>query len=170
LAMRSSKRLVACAAAFTLLGCATASRPSVIDDEAPNPYWSGSLQPTQQRSGALVVTGQNRVFGSVRLWAKRSGNLDRMHVTLTVAVPTASATSLRWAVLPERCGSGDLPLIGFEQFPLIEVSTNGRGQVEADLPLVLAPNSVYHVNVYSGGQQLENVLTCANLKYEIPSR
>jgi hypothetical protein len=168
--MRTRKRLVAGMAALTLLGCATASRPAVIDDEPPSPYWTGSLQPTQQRSGSLVVTGQNRVFGSVRLWPTRSGNLERMHVTLNVAVPTAAATSLRWAVLPERCGSGDLPLIGFEQFPLIEVSTNGRGQLEADLPLVLAPNSGYHVNVYSGGQQLENVLTCGNLKYEVPSR
>jgi hypothetical protein len=92
-----------------------------------------------------------------------------MKASLTVAVPTTSAQSLRWAVLSGRCGSGDLPLIGHDQFPLLDVSTNGRGQVDAELPLVMTSGGSYHVNVYSGGQQLENVVTCTNLKYN-PAR
>lgn len=154
---------------LTALGCATRPQPKVIDDNAVD-RWTGSLQPTQQRSGALVVTSQTRVFGTVKMSMSQGSALRRMHVELTVAVPTSVDASLRWAVLPERCGSGDLPLIGFEQFPLIEVSTNGRGQITADLPLEMRPTGTYHVNVYSGGQQLDNVLTCANLKYDGPVR
>ena len=153
-------------ASLVLAGCAAKPRPSVAMNEPVGQRWTGNLQPTQQRSGTLAVTGQNRAFGSVQITNRNEGGLQRMHVALTVAVPTESSSSLRWAVLPERCGSGDLPLIGFEQFPLIELGTNGRGQVEADLPLVLAQNSAYHVNVYKGGQQLDNVITCANLKFE----
>jgi len=152
--------------AFCLEGCATSAPPRVTSNEPSSPHWSGNLQPTQQRTGALAVTGQNRAFGNVSIGVTEGGNLQRMHVNLSVAVPTAGGSTLRWAVLPERCGTGELPLIGFEQFPLIDVSTNGRGQVSADLPLVMSPNSAYHVNVYSGGQALENVLTCANLKYD----
>jgi hypothetical protein len=161
-----------CGTGFTalmLLGCASAHRPDVIDDEAVD-HWAGNLQPTQQRSGALVVTSQNRAFGTVTMHEARAGNLDRVHVALSVSVPPDAGPQLRWAVLPDRCGSGDLPLIGFDQFPRIDVGTNGRGQVSADVPLVLQPMGTYHVNVYSGGQQLDNVITCANLKFVSHSR
>ena len=164
--MRLRNLLGPSVATLVLAGCAAKPRPSVISNEPVGQQWTGNLQPTQQRSGTLAVTGQNRAFGSVKVTNPNAGGLQRMHVALMVAVPTESSSSLRWAMLPERCGSGDLPLLGFEQFPLIDLSTNGRGQIEVDLPLVLAPNSAYHVNVYKGGQQLDNVITCANLKFE----
>lgn len=89
-----------------------------------------------------------------------------MRVALVVAVPTNAATQLRWALLPGRCGSGSLPLIGFDQFPLLEVSTSGRAELETDLPLSLTVNGSYHINAYVGGSQLDNVVTCANLRYQ----
>ena len=152
----------ACASTSTSgsAGTATTAEPGV-------PTWSGNLQPTQQRTGGLAVTGQNKVFGTVSITPSDS-RIQRMRVRLMVGIPTQNATSLRWAVLPDRCGTGQLPLIGFEQFPLIEISSNGRGQIEAELPLDLTAGASYHVNVYSGGQQLENVLTCANLKFDAP--
>jgi hypothetical protein len=158
--------LAATLSALTLAGCAANKAPPVSTNEPTVPRWSGSLQPVQQRSGALRVTGQTRSFGTVSLTTPDSRNPDRLHVTLSVAVPSSTSSSLRWAIVPDRCGSGDLPLIGFEQFPLIEIGTNGRGQVEADLPLPMTANSTYHVNVYDGGQQLDNVISCANLKVE----
>jgi hypothetical protein len=30
----------------------------------------------------------------------------------------------------------------------------------------MAPNSEYHVDLYTGGQQLDNVVTCANLRFD----
>ena len=168
--MRSHFAARAGALALALVGCARATpRPVVETNETPTPQWTGSLQPTQQRTGGLAVTGQNKAFGSVKI-TTAAGPLPRMRVAITVAVPTSAPTSLRWAVLPERCGTGDLPLLGFEQFPLLDVSVNGRGQIETDLPLVLSPNSAYHVNIYAGGQQLDNVVTCANLKYQAIAR
>lgn len=153
---------------IAIVGCASARTASTtIVDEPAGPSWSGSLQPTQQRTGGLAVTGQNKAFGQVSIMPAE-GNLRRMRVRLNVAVPTNSSTTYRWAVLPDRCGSGQLPLLGFEQFPLLDISTNGRGQVEAELPLELTASGSYHVNVYSGGQQLDNVVTCANLRYGGP--
>jgi hypothetical protein len=152
-----------------MTACASKSGAPVAttgDDQPEGPRWTGSLQPTQQRTGAVAVTSQNRVFGNVKVTQSTGGNLRQLHVSLTVAVPTSQTAALRWAILPERCGSNDLPLLGFEQFPLIDVSSSGRGQVEADLPLPMVANSTYHVNVYTRGQQLEDVLTCGNLKYE----
>jgi hypothetical protein len=165
--MRLRALFAASLSALTLAGCAASKAPPVSTNEpSAGPRWTGSLQPVQQRSGALRVTGQNRSFGTVTLTRSEGRVQDRLHVTLSVAVPSSTTNSLRWAIIPDRCGSGDLPLIGFEQFPLIEIGTNGRGQVEADLPLALLANNSYHVNVYDGGQQLDNVISCANLKVD----
>jgi hypothetical protein len=161
--MRFHHLLLTGAASLTFLGCASTSRTAEVDQPA-GPSWSGNLQPTQQRTGGLAVTGQTKAFGQVSI-SRAPGRLQRMHVKLTVSVPSQGAASYRWAVLPDRCGAGSLPLIGFDQFPLIDVSTNGRGQVDADLPLELTANGTYHVNVYDGGQQLDNVVTCANLRF-----
>ncbi|MES2177916.1 MAG: hypothetical protein V4550_08600 [Gemmatimonadota bacterium] len=130
--------------------------------------WTGSLQPTQQRTGAVAVTSQNRAFGTITIQMPQgTGMSQRMHVSLTASISGVASQQLRWAILPDRCGSGDLPVLGFEQFPLLEIGNNGRGEVSADLPLQLTANNSYHVNVYDGrGQQLDNVLTCGNLKFE----
>jgi hypothetical protein len=67
-------------------------------------------------------------------------------------------------VLPGRCGTGSLPLLGFEQFPPLDVTSSGRGQMEVDISIPLPQSGTYHVNVYYGGTELNNVLTCANLR------
>jgi hypothetical protein len=165
--MRLLKLVNAGMAALTIVGCASKAGANMgASPESGVPTWSGSLQPTQQRTGSLAVTGQSKAFGTVVI-RPAAGALRRMHVQLTVSVPTSGATQYRWALLPDRCGTGELPLIGFEQFPIIDIGSNGRGQIEADLPLELSANSTYHVNVYSSGQQLDNVVTCANMKYEV---
>ena len=154
------------ATALALLGCASATPKRTITSNEPMlAKWTGAFQPTQQRSGALQVSGQNKAAGNITM-TTADGSLQRMRVQLMVSTSLSNVSQLRWAVLPGRCGSGDLPLIGFEQFPLIEVSANGRGTAEGDLPIQLDGNGSYHANVYNGGQQIDNVVTCANLKYE----
>lgn len=124
--------------------------------------WSGSLQPMQQQTGGLGPTGQNKAFGTVRLSSKGT---SRTAISITLSTPLSSAASLNWAVLPGRCGTGSLPLVGVERFPVIEVGNNGRGQLDGDMSLELPQSGTYHVNVYwSTGQQLSDVMTCANLR------
>ncbi|HZJ01454.1 MAG TPA: hypothetical protein VFD22_12400 [Gemmatimonadaceae bacterium] len=124
--------------------------------------WSGSLQPMQQTSGGLGPTGQNKAFGSVRLSSKGTA---RTAISIQVSTPLSSAASLNWAMLPGRCGTGSLPLVGVERFPVIEVGNNGRGQLEGDMALELPESGTYHVNIYWGsGSQLSDVMTCANLR------
>lgn len=162
--MRIHTTLAACATVALTAACAP--KQTSIEPPEPQPArWTGNFQPTQQRTGGLQVTGQNRAFGTVSI-RRADGRLERMRVALVVAVPTNAATQLRWALLPGRCGSGSLPLIGFDQFPLLEVSTSGRAELETDLPLSLTVNGSYHINAYVGGSQLDNVVTCANLRYQ----
>jgi hypothetical protein len=81
-----------------------------------------------------------------------------------VTTSIQETAALRWAVLPGRCGSPAIPLLGHEQFPPLEMGSAGRGQIAIDLPMELPQSGNYHVNVYSGGRELENVVTCANLR------
>lgn len=162
--MRSRTLLASFVAGMTLGACASGPQSATTTNEPAVPSWSGPLQPTQQRTGSVAVTGQIKAFGNVAI-TQSPGVLQRMHVVLSVAVPTTLPPQMRWAVLSGRCGSGDLALIGYDAFPLLDISSNGRGQIETDLPLNMEASGTYHVNVYSGGQQLDNVVTCANLKF-----
>ena len=152
--------------------CATAK--PVADSGSPTPVssaaasgggpvrWTGSLQPMQQRSGGLGPTGQNKAFGTVSLSSRGS---DRTAISIAVSTPLQGSTALSWAVLPGRCGSGALPIVGIERFPAIDVGNNGRGQLDTEMALALPADGSYHVNIYwAGGQQLSDVMTCANLK------
>lgn len=124
--------------------------------------WTGSLQPMQQTSSGLGPTGQNKAFGTVKLTSKGT---SRTAISITVSTPLSNAASLNWAVLPGRCGSGSLPLVGVERFPVIEVGSNGRGQLENEMSLELPQTGSYHVNIYwASGTQLSDVMTCANLR------
>ncbi len=126
--------------------------------------WTASLQPAQQRTGGLGPTGQNKTFGSVAL---RSIGTERASISISLSTPLQNSATLSWAVLPGRCGSSALPLVPIERFPVIDVSTNGRGQLNTEMSLELPTSGAYHVNVYwAGGSQLSDVMTCGNLRRE----
>lgn len=154
-----------------LAACATAK--PVDDTSTPAPArsagtsqsrirWSGSLQPIQQQTGRLGPTGQNKAYGNVTLTSKGP---ERIDISISVSTPLQGSNTLRWALLPGRCGTGSLPLVGIEQFPVIEVSSNGRADFNGEMSLALPESGTYHVNIYwAGGQQLSDVMTCANLR------
>lgn len=122
--------------------------------------WQAYLKATHQRSGRLVTTVQNKATGS--FFMSQAGH-DRVRIRLTVSTSYHDGSDLNWAILPGRCGSNMMPIAPVEQFPIIEVSSNGRGEVDRVLPLTIANTGQYHVNVYRGGTQLEHVLTCGNI-------
>jgi hypothetical protein len=156
--------LAACASAKPVADpAATAPTASVSTGAASGPVtWTGSLQPIQQASSGLGPTGQNKAFGTVKLSSKGTA---RTAISISLSTPLTNAASLNWAVLPGRCGTGSLPLAGVERFPLIEVGNNGRGQLEGEMALELPASGTYHVNIYwASGQQLSDVMTCANLR------
>jgi hypothetical protein len=164
-------------ASLALAGCASqprdeppapaaASAASNTASSSPLRRWTGNLTPTNQRTGAVTGggAGQARAFGTVLLTvAESSPQRTRARITLTSPV---NSVQLRWALLPGRCGSGAMPVMAVELFPLLDIGTNGRGQLDAEVPLTLPESGSYHVNVYWAGQQLSDVMTCTNLRYE----
>ena len=163
-----------CAAA--LIGCASGKSSTTDASSAPTTAsastsssasgkvvrWTGNLAPTTQRTGQMAPSGQARAFGTVTLTAAE-GSPNRTRARLTVDAPVQNA-SLPWALFPGRCGSGTLPIAGFELFPQIDIGNTGRGQLDVELAISLPKSGSYHVNVFWQGQTLDQVMTCANLK------
>ena len=148
---------------IALLGCAT-SRSQSTADESGTGRWSATLQQTQQRTGELAPTGQQKATGSVLL-APSAADPNRMMVQLTISAPSNTSSTLRWGIFPGRCGSSALPLVGIEALPTIDVGSNGRGQVTGEIPVRLEAGAMYHVSVFKGrGTDVSDVLTCGNLR------
>lgn len=118
------------------------------------------------RSGIADGSERTKVFGNVAL-IPATGNPQRTRAQLTVNMPVRSPVQARWAVLPGGCGSNAFPITGFEVYPIIEINNTGRGQLTATVPVSLAADNVYHVNIYVGGQQIDNVVACANLRNNV---
>jgi hypothetical protein len=163
--MRHRPLLFVSAAGLLASGCASSpSTPRETAAAVPSRGgWTGTFQATQERTGVLAPTRLQQASGTVRLRAS-DRDPQRTSVSLVVSTAVRETTSLRWAVLPGRCGAGSLPLLGFDQFAPLDITSSGRGQLEVEIPLALPESGTYHVNVYHRGTQLENVVTCATLR------
>jgi hypothetical protein len=84
-------------------------------------------------------------------------------IRLSLTTNANASEVLSWAIVPGRCGNGAIPVLPAAQFPPLELSNNGSGEVNAAEMQVALPPSAYHVNVYRGGETLANVIACANL-------
>jgi len=126
--------------------------------------WSGSFQPIQQQSGSLTPRGTNKTYGTVVLSRGRSGpTRTRAEINLSTSLTTSAL--LHWSIAPSRCGAADLPLLGVDQFPAIEITNGGQGRLETEVPLTVPTSGTYHVDVYWGsGQDRGDVMACANVK------
>lgn len=122
--------------------------------------WQGTFQPTQQRTAMAAPTSQNKTTGSIFL---AQAGPDRTRVRLTISTDLRNASQMQWAIVSGRCGSGALPIVPVQRFPVIEIGGNSRGELDMEMPLTLPTSGSYHANVYNGGTQLNNVVTCANL-------
>lgn len=168
--MSLHSRVVPILALLAMAGCARSAQSTT---GSPSPSlsrsaddgdvrWTGNLTPTQQRSGGMGPRSQSRAFGTVTLQAISEDSRSKAQITVSGSSQTVS---LPWAILPGQCGTGSLPLMNVNSFPVIEVGSNGRGDLSTEIPLVLPTEGSYHVNVYwPGGQQIDEVMTCANLK------
>jgi hypothetical protein len=169
---RCSRSLVATTVALATAACASGSQSRPADPEPTlngtvTPaliQWSGSFQSIEQQAGdATAPRGRNNATGRVLLI---SSGRNSLHARITLTGGADNSQYFHWALVSGRCGSPAIPLLSVNQFPDISMS-NGRGQVDAEVPLALPTSGAYHVDVYwsNGGDQAD-VMTCANLRSE----
>lgn len=157
-------------AALAVAGCASSAKtsPPSVAQQSLGPgllEWTGRFQPVQQQTGdATAIRARNRANGSVTLTAGAQGRMD---ADIEVSTPLTTSANIRWALASGACGSGALPVLPVNQFPEIDVTANGRGDLKAEVPAALPTAGSYHVNIYwSDGRDESDVMTCANLKLE----
>ncbi len=152
------------AACILLVACGT-TQQRARSDARTGLRWVGTFQQTVSRSGTLEARGTHKTTGRILL--EESRNPQRMRVTMNVSAPGYESQTLTWAILAGSCGSAAFPVASYQQFPVVEIGTNGRGELSAELPISLEVTVGYHANVYyAGGVQLSHVLTCTNLRLQ----
>ncbi len=169
---RGTMAAVLAGALLVLSACGTAGQ-RLPDELVSAKRWTGSFQPTKQQSGAVRQSARHAVHGRVSL-TPTTADAERTHVALSISAPGQRSSTLRWAVVPGRCGTAALPLLAFDQFPMLEVGTARNAQVEIVLPLRLESGSPYHVNVYEVEgvvdqrarllTQPQLIVSCANIR------
>lgn len=159
--MRPTTALVL--AAVALGGCASSQAGEEMDEIVPAGavQFDGSFRPIQQSDGRVGMNTQQRVFGSVRVLFRESSG--RSLVSLNITTNLQQTELLAWGIVPGRCGSGGVPVLPTSQFPALEISSTGRGEINPTEIQMALPMGTYHVNVYRGGETLSNVIACANL-------
>ena len=157
--------LIACSSSPSGGVAASAPAPSRVDN-GQSLHWAGSFQQVQQQSGNLGPRSTNKVYGKVSL-TRASETPTSIHARVELSTTVKDSRQLHWAVSDGQCGSSTLPLLAIEQFPQINISSNGRGQLDADIPLALTTTGSYHVDVYwTNGQDQGDVMTCANVRLD----
>jgi hypothetical protein len=164
-ALGALSMLAACSSA-TQSGAAASTSSTSRANNAATLRWSGSFAQSQQQTGDLAPRSTNKVYGNVSLTRPRDDQ-SSVHAKVTLSTPLGESRLLHWAILDGSCGSNTLPLLAIEQFPQINITNNGRGQIDVDLPLTLMPTGSYHVDVYwTTGHDHGDLMTCANLRLD----
>lgn len=151
-----------CSIASSASAQATAEKTDTIVATQARAY-DGQFRPMQQSQGGLGLSTPQRIYGTVKIAFRES--TDRSKVNLMINTNLQQSEILNWSANPGRCGSGSVPFMPVAQFPGIEVGSTGRGEVDVqNMQLNLPLTGAVHVNVYRGGDSLDKVIACANLK------
>ena len=150
-------------------GC-TSHKAAATTTTKGAPRWTGNFKQESNSAviGAEMARGRASSYGAVVL----TPVLDqerRVKVELSVTTSLTSA-QIAWAVYEGTCGAPTPPVIAVNEFPTIEIGTNGAAVVRTELPIALNVRGTYHANVYWSNRatDVSNVMMCANLAYAAP--
>jgi hypothetical protein len=164
--------LTASIVSTSVAGCASsppaASAPQPQTERTVSGYptikrWTATLSPTQSYNATAVSSQRQNAYGKVELTVQAT-TPTLTDVRLVVTVPPQPGLDIvGWGLSQGRCGSGSPAVLPPSAFQPIQLSSNGRGNVDAKIPFVIESGD-YHVNVFRGpGTQLSDVITCGDL-------
>jgi len=125
--------------------------------------WSGAILPKEQNSGQAAASRRTLINGQVDMVAD-ADYPTRTRIDITIGTPVTNSTVL-WALVPDRCGTGGVSVLPVNAFPPIEVGPSGRGEVSAVVPFQLPTQGNFHIDIYESRRAtLADVQACAELK------
>jgi hypothetical protein len=128
--------------------------------------WTGqfrSIQMTQDSRNAGGDVG--RITGSVRMQPFRESGLDLYDVLIQIST-SQPGQELEWGVSMGRCGSKLIMIEHANQLPGFDTRNGGEGEVRHKLQLNLNAQASYQVGLFRNGHAQQNMIACANLKYD----
>src|SRR5262249_35408883 len=145
-------------------GCASHKPSTKVAGAA---HWSGSFKQESNSAviGAEMARGRSSGYGTIVLTPVPD---QERRVKIDLSVNTSvTGTQIAWAVYEGTCGAPTPPVLSVNEFPTIEIGTNGAGVVRGELPVGLNVRGTYHANVYwtNRASDVSNVMMCANLAY-----
>lgn len=128
--------------------------------------WTGTFRSvlmTQETRNAGGDIGH--ITGETELQPTHESGLDLYIVKLRIST-NAAAESLEWGVSMGRCGSKLIMLENANQLPSIETRSGGEGELRHTLALNMDAKHTYQVGLFRNGHAQQNMIACANLKYD----
>ena len=155
---------------FVAGGGCTSHKAAATTTTKGAPRWTGNFKQESNSAviGAEMARGRSSSYGSVVLTPVPDQE-RRLKVELSVTTSLTSA-QIAWAVYEGTCGAPTPPVIAANEFPTIDIGTNGAAVVRTELPIALNVRGTYHANVYWSNRatDVSNVMMCANLAYAAP--
>lgn len=148
-------------------GSGCASHKTATTTVKGPPRWTGNFKQESNSAviGAEMARGRSTAYGTVVL-TPVTDQERRVKVEMSVNTSLTGA-QIAWAVYEGTCGAPTPPVLAINDFPTIDIGTNGAGTVRTELPMTLNVRGTYHANVYWSGRatDVSNVMMCANLAY-----
>jgi len=155
------------ASIFALLAAASlasAQEPAPATVAAPG-HFAGAVR-AQSFGGAKDA---NRFSGNVDITHAASGRAGLYKVAMRLSTSGYGGNSsnmLMWSISPGRCGSQVQPLLPPSGLPPIEMRSGGAAELEWEGAIMLAENATYQLVIYDRGMNQQDIVACANLKYD----
>ena len=131
--------------------------------------WSGVLRPKISNRLDAKTAEVTRYTGGVNLVQPRAEAPDYLRIEINVS-STGGSELMEWALLPARCGSAVMPLLQAADVPPIQVPSGGNGEQSFEVSLKLDPAASYHLDIYHGGHSQNNLVACADLRFQKPGK
>lgn len=128
--------------------------------------WTGTFHSTQPTRSSLAEAGNpGTINGDVTLQPTNEGGFDMYIISLKISM-NRQGESLEWGVSRGRCGSKLIMLEPAGVVPTIETRSGGEGELRYTMALSLDAKSSYQLVLFRNGHLQQNVVACANLKYD----
>ena len=128
--------------------------------------WTGTFRSTQTTQSSLSGGGIiGTINGDVTLQPTNEGGIDLYVVSIKISM-NYQQESLEWGVSMGRCGSKLIMLETTGTVPTIDSRSGGDGELRHTMRLDMDAKHTYQLVLFRNGHLQQNVVACANLKYD----
>ncbi|MDP1890441.1 MAG: hypothetical protein Q8K55_06065 [Gemmatimonadaceae bacterium] len=157
--------------------CAFLAAASVAGAQARTDVgsYSGSLRGTGGARGTSMMRASDasRLAGTaeIRPSSTQKEGVYTVKVRLTSTGGMSATNTLQWTIAPGRCGARLQPLVPPTEVSPLEVRSGGDADASWEGTINFAPGGSYQLVVFGmGGVREQDVMACANLKYNKPMK